>query len=685
MAIPSNPTNFKATYNGDGMVTVTFTAGAGATSTQLQRWNGTTQVYSNIGSPIPTTQGAYYHDTNLTAAEEYAYRGLSINADGSPRFYSTPSNKVKIINRPAESTNVTAEANSNDSVGVSWTNHPTTIAPIDHHYIFRQSNKDTTFTQINRIAGNLSHYTDSRTEPDSWYRYRTWESNIWAGGAYYMSAVSGIVYTTPTAPSNVSAKWVGNDIVVSWDNDSQIAVNFVVDHSSDNGATWDTMATVGKVVSWKHTTPERGVGHRYRVRSVSPAPAEGSKKYSAWSVSNTVSAQDTPNAPRILGPAYASANTPFMVEYRHNPVTPGVPEGGAETRYRPAGGTWSTPISGSLVPGQSVGNVGVQVRTRTSTSGFGLWSDEAIIEIIAAPSLSVVSPAQSSVLAGPAVSVTWNMDGQIEWEAELLQGGTLVDSRSGTTETGTIFSLEDASSYTVRVRGYNGTLWSNWVSRNFSTSFTAPGQPTFTIIPDPDGLTSSVSATGDSTTVRFELVRRLPGEDWVSAASAPASTSGTADMVDLLPPLWVEYEYAVIAWNSAGGSSVSNAQTTRVERMAVVINYGPGIGEVAVVECDLDINVITERAKTLHEFASRTKPVEIIGSMVKKNATVQGTGSLADAQTSPARWRRAAEAEDFWYRDLYGNSFKCSMGAVSLGHPNTTIYSVGFTVSEVGE
>lgn len=677
MAIPRNPTGFKALYRADqDAIVVTWVAGAGAQQTKLQRWVAAFQLYSDLAT-VPASQTTYI-DTSLTDGEQYAYRGLSINADGNPATYSPPSNKVWAIAAPQPVTGVTAERNSNDSVGVNWANHPTTLAPYDYHYVKRSSNVRTAFTQINRISGNLAYYLDSATEPDRRYSYRVWTSNLIAGGAYYESAASGVVYTTPKAPSNIRARWVGTDILVEWDDLSLISNSFVLEHTTD-GSTWDPMGTLGKVKAWRHSDPERGIRHRYRIRSRSPEPSLGSRALSGWVMSGWVEAQTTPNPPTLFGPAFVPAGESFQLEYIHNPLSPESPEAGVQHQRRVAGGTWGATTAGGVVTALASGVMEVRAATRVAGSGWSEWSDPIAIQIRSRPSPNLTSPASGATITGPLLPLGWTLSTQTEWEAELLQGSTLVESLSGTTQRTATATVEDDSSYTLRFRAFDGYLWSNWVTRNFSTAFVVPDRAGLLATVNRDTFSVRLLVVPNGSVARYEFVRRRAGGvgGWERVGDARVGT-----LTDLLPPLCTDLEYAVVSWSSTGASSTSEPVPVRIDHAAVVLNYGPGLGAVAWMDLGLVPPAeVLQQEQTLHAFARRRRPVKILGSSGTRQ--VPATGRVVGERGSARHvWEQMLGSDDIWYRDPVGRSFLAAVQSVSLTADRDSMV-VSFTAEEV--
>ena len=678
MAKPAAPTNLKAVYNvAADAIYVTLTPPAGATSIILQRWNGATMVYSTV-TTLTGQILTYYFDSSVTPAETYAYRAQAINADGGSN-YSTPSNKVLVIAPPATATNTKAtRIASNGSMLVEWTNNPTVLAPIDFNYIFRWDNVSGATTQVNRIAGSLAAWQDYTVQPDRAYRYRVWPSNLGAGGAYYHSAYTGTVYSVPAAPTSVTGRWDGGTrIRVDWANPSTTAAQFEVEHSTDN-VDWFPMATLGKVRTWWHDAPERAVPHYYRVRAITPTPTIGDKVKSAWATSPVVAAQSSPNAPLILGPAYAAASTAFTMDYLHQPVD-GSAEGGVQLQHRAAGSqAWSATVAGATVPAQSAGTREVRMQTRTATSGWGAWSAPATVVVRARPTVSFTSPTAGQTLTGPVLPVSWTGTPSVQWEAELKSGATLLDAAAGTTETQTTLSIPEGSGFTLSLRTFDGYLWSATATRTVNATYAVPATPTLALVVDDDTATVTATAAGTGA-ARVEVMRRPAGtaERFVSLGNTVGGV-----VVDTLPPLLIDLEYVAVAWSASGASTSSEAVVARVDRDVVVVNYGPGLQQVATLELNLRLSEDVQAQQELYLMAGASKPLVVMGDSQPFRLAVSGV--VVDDVGSPASvWRAVPAATQKWLRTPAGHSLPVAISAVSVQPSADGIMPVSFTAEEV--
>lgn len=677
MAAPGYPTGTKATYNPESnSVVVAWTPAAGTASVKIQRWVSTTKLYSDLTT---VTGATYFVDTGIQAGLEYAYRFLPVNAAGeSPRFYSAPTETVKIITAPQPVTEVEAEFIPGGGVGtvrVKHKNNDTTLAPYSYHYYFRSDNS-AAFRQVNRRDGALETFVDAHIERDRRYVYRVWTSNE-VGGARYHSAPSGVVYTQPAALTHMSARWDGPHMRITWRLPSQIASKVELEHTTD-GEEWFPLATLGRATAWTHTSLERGIRHKYRGRTVTPDPDLGEAQKSEWTESPWVEQQSTPDAPLILGPAYTPGGASFDVDVLHQPIDGG-PLGGVKVRHRRAGTSTWTEVTGVTVPAYTApGAVEVQAATRTGSSAYGDWSDTARIELRSRPTPTFTSPAQGGTITGPLAPAAWNVAAQVAWEIKVYRG-SLVAEHSGTTERQVAIPVEDSGSYRLDLRVFDGYLWSNTVSRNVATAFDSPEAATIDVVADEDHLQMQISTRAASGVARVEILRQTVGGEWVSIGSVPPGQV----LIDHTPPLGVDYLLAAINWSTSGASTSMPPITVRIDRAVVAVNWGGDLAGLATLEVDIEppsesVSLDSE----LHHFAGRSLPVQMQGDAVTR--TVSLAGRSVDELGSPAAvWRQMVAAPGpKWVRDPSGRSFAAAISQVSISETEHHV-EVSFTATEI--
>ena len=239
------------------------------------------------------------------------------------------------------------------------------------------------YSTIVKLSGSATSHIDS-TSPDRAYSY--WVHGVNNKGSSSATETSTI-YITPDAPSVASAaKDASGNIVVSWQNNSDIATSFQVE---------DGTTLVGSPASspFTHSLPDPMVSHQYRVRAVVPGP-----RYSAWSAySNVVTILSVPSAPSGLSPSGVTAAAGDIdLSWVHNP-TDTTPQTEYELRHRVVGSpTWTT-LTGTTALTRTVtyasqANVEWQVRTKGAHATYSPWSALATFTASPRPTTLILTP-----------------------------------------------------------------------------------------------------------------------------------------------------------------------------------------------------------------------------------------------------------------------------------------------------
>lgn len=370
-------------------------------------------------------------------------------------------------NIPITPTGLAVERLSDTQQKLTWTrNSDYTGVPV------QRSTDDGPWQQIAAPTGNVATYTDTTTSANHKYEYRV-AGKASAGQSAWSNIAT--VYTTPAAPTGVSAARNGDDIVVSVSGTPPYATAFDVRDGS-------TVVGSGVSLPWTHADPDPAVPHTYTVRAT-----RGSLTSAYSSPSNTVQLLSAPNPPGGLSPngQVRADDLPVVFQWTHNPVDSS-PQSAYELRHRPPGGSW-TVLSGTTASSRSVslpvGGVEWEVRTKGQHPDWSGWSATATVTVIDRPGVAVISPESSWDSSVLTVDWSWlqaQSRPQSGWEARLLDAaGDPVETRSGSgaasSVTFTTRLFEGA--WTVQVRGATGDVWSGWAEQGFTVAFIPPAAP----------------------------------------------------------------------------------------------------------------------------------------------------------------------------------------------------------------
>lgn len=491
-AVPSKPAvpTVSGVTNSGFKATVAAPAANGAAITQYE-WR--IENLRTGGASNHTTSGRTYTHRNSAANSNSRVRVRARNSAGWSAWSGWRSFTTK-ANGPAAPTGVSVSRSSDTRQNVSWTRRATSAAPYTSQRVQRRlynANGWSSWVTIATVSATATSYADTSTVANRSYEYRVQAVNA-SGTA--TSAASPTARTTPAAPSNVSARKSGNNIIVTWtSNQVYSPVEYEV-QARGNGGAWSTLATVSDT-TWTHTSPDASQTWQYRVRVKNTRFATLYSAYSA--LSNIVQLQAPPLAPTLHAVVSSTRETgddtdridtagTVRFEWTHNAVDTS-DQTAAQIRYRATSSSaWST-VTRTGTNGEyefyerapfSAGTYEWQVRTRGDHASYGPWSSSRTFVVSERHVTSIIEP-DTSIVGTSIVEFVWDNlpSGQNRYEVELLQDGSLLRSASASTTSTTWESpvLDNQSEYTFRVRTKQSTgLWSEWESLTFETDFPAP-------------------------------------------------------------------------------------------------------------------------------------------------------------------------------------------------------------------
>ncbi len=471
----TNGRSISASFTGNALVdgvaganlTQSFSVGANS----LTYYTGYARTVGYNANGEATVQwGGYLRTNNVLAFEQSAYA-----------WFALPS----IAPLALTSLGVTRVSDSQQTLSWSIPSGVTNTS-----VIIQRRTDDGSWLTIAQPAGNVSSYADTTTVANRKYEYRV--AGVRNGRqAAWTGTVT--VYTTPAAPSVVSAVKVGSNIEVDASGLPAWATAYDIE---DNGSTVDTDVTA---FPWVHVAPNPAVTHTYKVRSKRGALV------SAWSApSNTVQLLAAPNAPSGLSPNGGMAPSDGLVRlaWVHNQVDT-TAQTTAEVRYREVGGAWTTETVGTdsfFDATLAEGDWEWQARTKGDHPDWSPWSAIASVTVITRPGVAIVQPGDG--WGQPVLPVEWTFTQaqalpQSAWEVQLLDQLSVVLETltgSGAATSATLATrLVDGGSYTVRARAATGGIWSQWIAQAFDVAFVPPAAPT--VSGGWDEATGSVSLT----------------------------------------------------------------------------------------------------------------------------------------------------------------------------------------------
>lgn len=544
--------------------------------------------------------------------------------------------------------------------------------------------------------------------------------SINGAGSSAWSADSAAIYTTPAAPTLVTATKVGSDIQLAWTpNVAFTEHQHQIEHgieSSPGVYIWDGSVLATKaagVSSHTHVAPNPAQKHVYRVwaKNTDVAALESTK-----AVSNVVQLLTAPGKPNVPAPApFQDKAAAFRFAWAHNPI-----DSSAQTKYQyryslNGGSTWAVTSSKIASANQYVDIAGgtftanqavtFQVRTKgaydagsDADASYSPWSDSVTVTFKTKPVATITTPANAStytqatliaVLGFSQAEAATFVSATIGLYAS--GGVTLIEEITSNTLAGTQFTtrLADGTSYVLKatVTDSNG-ITSSQVTSSFSVDYTEPVAAVVvaTYLEDSGiaqlGLTIPAAGGGFAAATSVSIDRVIDGVTENIVKNYPSAPSLT--ILDTTPTIAGTNTYKVTTRSVDGATSVVTVELVTTEAEWAFLSSGVGYDTIVRFRSNLEVSAAPSRESKLIRTAGRVKPRALFG--VGQGLTVSGKASLlTDGPESTAQ-----EVEDFirdadvaCYRDATGRRvFGVLAGAIET--PSILESVLSFTVTETG-
>lgn len=625
-------------------------------------WTGTRQVAPSFTGTTPVSISA-----NLTGIEAFG-AGTRITLSSTHAVGRRP------IQTPAAPTGLAAKRVSDLVQELSWSPTSPSAAgrPYQGQVISRWVDSDQVWRDIATVGASSRSYTVSGLVENRYYRFSVRARN--SAGDSPRAFTEGWVFTRPAAPSGVSARKVGSDIVVSWSGEHHAKddyVSLLVEHATDGVWGADPVASLpGGATSWTHESPDPSVTHTYRVR----ARVEVADLTSGPSVaSNAVQLLAAPAAPSRLTPSSGAfdADRDIVLSWEHNPVdTTG--QTGREVQYRHVGASsWTS--AGRVTSGQESLTIpagtltnGLAYEWRVRTWGdhdqASPWSKTVVFQTSAAPTATILAPGE--VVESSQVRAQWSFydpEGTSQVQARLrleTYDGLPVwqDTVAGGVDSFQLpVTVQDEAAYILHVAVRDGHgVWSQDATQVFTVAYALPAPSSIEATWDVErGAVALYVAPGEDqdapATVANLVERRLPGSTWEPVGDRlPVETTIT----DPIPPLGQVVEYRVLAISALPSTAVSEPVEVFTDaRGWVYVNWGPAWGELVKVRDNAQVSYEEAHVKERLRFAGRTYPVEFAST--GRDVKITLSAKIGGGSSTLAQWQQVAHAPaPLCYRDI---------------------------------
>lgn len=676
----------------------------------------TARPYQSLLLRRSVNGGAYTDVTTLSGtATSYSASGFSPNVSvryavraqnsaGNSVFAYAPTIKFP-PNLPAAPTNASVTRNSDTSHTVRWSNTSpgSSTAPYEKIQIMRWTKTGDAYVTIATLSGAPSSYTDKTTVPNQQYRYRIRAHNsAGAGGWDYTPYVS----TTPAPPGTPKATKAANgDIKLTWSLDP-VTMHRGVEVWLTKGGVDETSRHVllpRDATSWTHANPDTTETWQYRLKVGVWSTASTEADYTLWSGfsgrSNTVQLLTNPLAPTELKPASTvmDGTQDIVLTWQHNPVD-GTDQTAYQVQHRGQGpndwtstGKIDSTASSFTIPGGTYEN-GQTIEWRVQTWGLfpdpSIFSTSALVTLSTPPSATITMPEDGQVWNAAATGVVWEYydpEGfpQSQWRARLLNDADIViETQTGSGDSTGLFAfntrLDDGATYHIEVELRDSTgLWSPPDRVTITVEYPLPPKPVVDAEWDHETASVAVTITNpewdpetDRPTEYTELWRSIDGSQWVMIMDRlPENTTVT----DYLPGLGGLNYYKAVAVSDLASRAESEPVEvdTHDHRWWVWVNAGPGFMQSVRIRDNAELQVGSGRAKKLHQFAGRRKPVEYVGE--QRNRTINLSGRIAPESSEPFEFEDLADLPaPACIRTPDGQRYFVSVGDPSLTYRGMT-------------
>lgn len=647
-----------------------------------------------IGTKTQTVSTSYegWVSASVTARLTGAYSG------GSPSVTRLASVPVRPAGTPSAPSSVSAKYVSDKQITVSWS-RPSSATSSTNGWkstqIQRRTAGSSNWVTVASLSGSGTSWSDTSVKTNAEYTYRVAGVNSSGTSSY---STSDKVQTTPAAPTSVTAKRNGPDIVVTWHDNSNTNARFDV---MDAG----TVVATGVTSPWTHAKVS-GAQHTYQVRTVAP---NGLK--SAWSTSsNIVSVLSAPAAPQTLSPLAAPVGDPLTLTWVYNTVDTSS-QTAFEISYSLDGGaTWTS--TGTVTSdaqawdasalAATASTIRWQVRTQGAYQGTNPWSPWSYVQqtnLSHYPLVTLQSPDET--IPSSSTTISWDFfqsDGhpQIGWVAFITDGdGNIVYRASGTDATSSVTTgpiLTNGDDYDVGVRVQESSgLWSTLVSQHAHVAFAPPLAPTLDVDVHLDRgfieVMASARSDGEAPeTVAMIIERQIDDGPWVVLDPAAGMSS---DLIDWTPTIGGVNRYRATATSALPSSASTIVEVDSVEAgiadATVILSGGPGFSSSIRFVSGTISDLKTGRERTLNVFAGRSRAVETSSVYVPR--TVSVSARLLTASLDPADATRDSLQDMFelpgphLLRDALGRRMFVSLSDVTV--PSAFNGSISFTCTEI--
>ncbi|MGH9202534.1 MAG: fibronectin type III domain-containing protein, partial [Vicinamibacterales bacterium] len=411
-----------------------------------------------------------YPNQNLSANTTYTYRVRVYSGPTHSAFSNTAAATTQPP--PAAPTNLVANATSTSSITLTWTDNATNEAG----FRVERAPVGGRFSQIAILLPNTKTYNNSGLPASTTYSYRVLAYDG-PNNSAYSNVATATTQAAPAAPSGLSASAVSTSrINLAWTDNSTNEAGFKLERSTD-GTTFTQVATLSaNLTSYANTGLAAATTYTYRIRAY-----EG-PNHSAYSNTATATTHAAPAAPTNLAASTLSSSQ-IRLTWNDNSSN----EAGFKLERSTDGTTFSqvaTLVANTTAYTNSSLNAATtyiyRIRAYEGTN-HSAYSNTAGATTQAAP--AAPSNLTATAVSSSRINLAWtdNANNETGFKLERSTDGTTFTQVAILSANVTSYAnayLPASTSYTYRVRAYDGPNHSAFSNTASATTQPTPAAPT---------------------------------------------------------------------------------------------------------------------------------------------------------------------------------------------------------------
>ncbi len=547
------PTNLTATAVSSSRINLTWTDNAtNEAGFKLERSTDGAN-FTQIGTLAANTTS--YANTNLPAATAYTYRIRAYNGPSHSGFSNVASATTQPA--PAAPTNLTATAVASSRINLAWADNATNEAG----FKVERSTDGVNFSQIAILLANTTSYANNNLPASTSYTYRV-RAYDGPNHSDFSNTASATTGPAPAAPSNLAATAVSTSkINLTWTDNATNEGGFKLERSTNGGSFALIALLTINTTSFSNSGLSAATTYTYRVRAY-----EGPND-SPYSNTASATTQAAPAAPSNLA-ATTLSSSQIKLTWTDNSNN----EGGFKLE-RSTDGVSFTLITTLVANTTSYTNISLTAATTYTYrirayegTNYSAYSNTASATTQSAP--AAPSNLAATTLSSSQIKLTWtdNSNNEGGFKLERSTDGvnfTLITTLVSNTTSYTNSSLTAATTYTYRIRAYEGTNYSAYSNTATATTQPPPAAPSDLTATAVSSSRINLAWTDNSSNeAGFKLERSTDGVSFTQVAILTANVTSYANT---LLPASTTYTYRVRAYEGTNHSAFSNAATASTQ------------------------------------------------------------------------------------------------------------------------